>query len=331
MGTQKLMGLIGGIVVTLIALAFFGPLTGAANNLYLQFTEHCEVDGDPTLALRNIPTPEDGMVTLPVEQYSAGAFVWGTSDAYGFQQSKCTIGRSAVPVQWLQGANYAQGASTLPSEIQAGTLPDGTDWRVFNYLAGGTKATYMMEWEGYTEDGLQVQIATPLCGENKPPLECTTTDVFTFPNVINNFPIAGSGQPGDWLRAAEITKRFQAINKLIISLMPLMLVISFLAATWGSLYEYSQSPDGGIRDAIAWETRTLIILMITVYMAPVFLEFAGGAALVSSSGAYQATKQFGAITTLLFSLLPLIFTLGVIGVMVVRGVKTFKSIKGNMG
>ena len=316
MGSQKLMAMIGGVVVTLIALAFFGPLTGAANNLYLQFAEHCIIEGDPTLAVRNVATPEnDRIVILPVQEYIGTAFAWGTNNNWGFADSQCIVQKSAIPNRWLLQASYTE----TPSVTQHGVFSDGTTWNVIPYQNGGTPA-YLLVWQVYSEDGLIMGVATPLDG-----------DSFVIPPALQTYPLAGGNSSGEWLQAREITKRFATINTLLISLMPLMLVISFLASAWGSLYSHAASgSDGGIKDAIAWETRTLVILMIAVYLAPIFLSFAEGAALVSSSGAYQTTKQFGAIINLIFTLMPLAFTLGILTIVVVRGVKTYKSVRGNM-
>ena len=322
------MALVGGVVVVLIAFAFYGPLTGAANNLYLQFIEHCEVDGDPTLAVRNFPTPGSGMQTFPVDRYTpASRQTWGTDNSQGFQLSHCAIGRSAVPTHWLQTSTYQNAVATAtPSTVGSGTMDDGTDWYVFSYSVNNVPV-WLMIWQVYTEDGLEVGLASPLSDSSTVP--CTTDcDQFTFPNSVTTFPLAASHVSGEWLQAREITKRFGAINKLLISLLPLLLVISFLASAWGSLYAYATASDGGIKDAISWETMTLVALMIAVFLAPVFFEFAEGAALVASSGAYQTTKQFGAIISLLFSLMPLAFTIGVIGIAVQRGYRTVQNMRG---
>jgi len=145
-----------------------------------------------------------------------------------------------------------------------------------------------------------------------------------LPDAVNIYAV----KDGVWTTQAAITSRFGNIMNLLVSLMPLLLVIAFLANAWGALYNYASSTDGGIGKAVNMEVVVLVAMMVAVFLGPSFLEFAGLAASVNESGQYGNTLRFQNIARLLFELLPLGFTIGILGLTVTRGVTTLRQVRG---
>ena len=108
-----------------------------------------------------------------------------------------------------------------------------------------------------------------------------------------------------------ITKQFGSINKLLVSLVPLMLVVAFIASSWSALHGYAKG-EGAISKAVATEVGALVLAMVGIFLAPTFLDFANNAMEVTATGQLTSTNQFATIISLIFGILPLGYTIGII-------------------
>ena len=112
-----------------------------------------------------------------------------------------------------------------------------------------------------------------------------------------------------------VLTQFASINRLLIQLLPLLLVISFIGS--GVMSGMNISGGGNIQTAIKYEVMILIITLVGVNLAPTLFEFIAGAA-STTSGIYSVTGQFSGIIDLIFGILPILITIGLMSLVSYR-------------
>ena len=118
-----------------------------------------------------------------------------------------------------------------------------------------------------------------------------------------------------------VLTQFSSINRLLIQLLPLLLVISFIGS--GVMSGMNISGGGNIQTAIKYEVMILIIALVGVNLAPTLFEFIAGAA-STTSGGLSVTGQFSGIIDLIFGILPILITIGLMSLVSYR---TYSQIK----
>ena len=112
-----------------------------------------------------------------------------------------------------------------------------------------------------------------------------------------------------------VLTQFSSINRLLIQLLPLLLVISFIGS--GVMSGMNISGGGNIQSAIKYEVMILIIALVGVNLAPTLFEFIAGAA-STTSGGLSVTGQFSGIIDLIFGILPILITIGLMSLVSYR-------------
>ena len=112
-----------------------------------------------------------------------------------------------------------------------------------------------------------------------------------------------------------VLTQFSSINRLLIQLLPLLLVISFIGS--GVMSGMNISGGGNIQTAIKYEVMILIIALVGVNLAPTLFEFIAGAA-STTSGGLSVTGQFSGIIDLIFGILPILITIGLMSLVSYR-------------
>ena len=121
---------------------------------------------------------------------------------------------------------------------------------------------------------------------------------------------------------------FGSINKLVLSLLPLVIVVGFMGTSFVSLYRNRNSGGGGIANAIKVEVGTLIVALIAIFVSPIALDFIGSASQVVTGETLNNTLTFGDIMELLFGFMPVGITLGIIALIGWRGYQSYKDMRG---
>ena len=121
-----------------------------------------------------------------------------------------------------------------------------------------------------------------------------------------------------WLTPSGTLSTFGSINKLLLSLLPLLLVTAFIATAGMSLYQYAMTTSGGLQGAIKGELLALVLGLLALYVAPTVLSFLEVAASVTDGG-LTVTSSFGNLIDLVLGLVPTIYVVGIIGVITWRG------------
>ena len=136
------------------------------------------------------------------------------------------------------------------------------------------------------------------------------------------------GSDWAWTTPADTLTQFGSINKLVLSLLPLVIVVGFMATSFINLYTNRSSGGMGIANAIKAEVGTLVIALIAIFVSPVGLDYIASSSQVVSGGSVTITNQFASIMSLLFGFMPVGMTLGIIGLIGWRGYSAYKGLRG---
>ena len=146
-------------------------------------------------------------------------------------------------------------------------------------------------------------------------------------SVSGDAGTAGAVTGCEWVPVPDVLKKFATINKLMASILPLMVVIGFMSVGFLTARRYT---GGSITQMVSGEVMGLIIVIVAIYLMPILIQFITEAA-VMNDGRLQSQTKFGTIIGLVFSLLPLTFVLGIMGVTMSSGYKAVRSFGGGTG
>ena len=104
--------------------------------------------------------------------------------------------------------------------------------------------------------------------------------------------------------------RFGAINKLLLSLLPLIVVVGFMATSFISLYNNQQGGGMGIANAIKGDVSMLVIALIVIFVSPIALDY------------------IGSIMEILFGFMPVGLVLSIVGMIGYRGYSAVQGMRG---
>ncbi len=132
---------------------------------------------------------------------------------------------------------------------------------------------------------------------------------------------------GTWITPSPTLSRFGSINRTVISILPLVVVIGFMASAGLS----GLTGSGQIGGIIRGEVGALIFVLIAISLGPVIFDTLGDASEVVDGDTLSVTKEFGSIQTLILGFVPVIFTLGIIALVGYRAHGAYRSMRGGSG
>ena len=135
----------------------------------------------------------------------------------------------------------------------------------------------------------------------------------------------------EWTKPAGTLTQFGSINKLVLSLLPLVIVVGFMATSFINLYSNRSSGGMGIANAIKGEVGALVIALIAIFVSPIGLDYIASSSQVVSDGTVTITNQFASIMSLLFGFMPVGMTLGIIGLIGWRGYSAYRGLRSGKG
>ena len=144
------------------------------------------------------------------------------------------------------------------------------------------------------------------------------------------YTITTTGFGGVWTTPAKTLTKFGGINKLVLSLLPLVVVVGFMSTSFMSLYS-NRSGGQSVGNTIKAEVGALVIALIAIFVSPIALDYIATSSVVISDGQLSSTKEFGLIMELLFGFMPVGLTLGIIALVGWRGQKAYSGMKGGGG
>jgi membrane protein YdbS with pleckstrin-like domain len=130
-----------------------------------------------------------------------------------------------------------------------------------------------------------------------------------------------------WFSPSKVVTRFGTINQLLASILPLMLAVGFLST--GYLAGRRLSGGMNMMQSIGMEVMFLVVAIVAVFLTPTLIGFLQEAGAVTEGG-LSVTSKFGAIIDLVLAVIPLVFTVAVMGITLKSGAGALKG-KGGGG
>ena len=116
-----------------------------------------------------------------------------------------------------------------------------------------------------------------------------------------------------WIKVPSLFSQFNSLNTTIISLLPVIVVAGYVILAGVGLVQNN----GGMREmgkTVLISVGTMVASVVLMYLLPVIVGFIVSAGGVVDSGQYAVNNEFGAITTLLFSIMPTLLVVSIIGI-----------------
>ena len=187
----------------------------------------------------------------------------------------------------------------------------------------GNAATGTVELR--TDSGVDFTVPTPT----------SASTVKTSTAVVDDLSAAAAGASAAaafpnavWALPGEVMSRFQGINRLVTSILPVLVTVGLFAVVGFGAAKMWRGGDMG--SSIGVEVGIVIVVVVVMNLAPsMFDGIIEGA--TANAGQYGVTSQFSGITDLLFGLLPLLVVLSLIGLLAWRGYSGYKSFQGGGG
>ena len=211
-----------------------------------------------------------------------------TANSYWYNPTAGVFGGAGIPV--TRNGNSCQIAETVTGDATG-------------LLAGAATL--------YSSRGENVKTVTIATAGTIP----ATTDLVT----------ANSNGAG-WHSVPSVMQTFGAVTRLVISLMPLLLSAAMVTVAATSLLHLGRGGAESISAGIMTALFGLVIGLVTLFVTSPIFDAIILAAQVNSSGSQAATMQFGPITGIIFSLIPLVLVAGTLG-MISSGL--YKHFSGN--
>ncbi len=122
-----------------------------------------------------------------------------------------------------------------------------------------------------------------------------------------------------WVKVPALFEQFNSLNTTIISLLPVVVVAGYVILAGVGLVKNT----GGMREmgkTVLTAVGGLVASVVLMYLLPVIITFIVDAGSVVASGQYSVNNEFGTITTLLFSIMPTLLVVSIIGIYAGAGI-----------
>ena len=132
---------------------------------------------------------------------------------------------------------------------------------------------------------------------------------------------------GTWTTPSKNMKRFIGVNRLITSVLPLLIYVSYLTVVgFGSM----RLATGGLDKMIVLEIIGLIVMLVGVRLAEPMFDAIETAA-EANDGRYGVTAQFQGVSDILLGVFPILVVLSLFTIVAVSGFSNVRKFKREGG
>ena len=139
------------------------------------------------------------------------------------------------------------------------------------------------------------------------------------------------GSDSHWRAVPSLLTQFGGIGILILSVLPIIVLVSYLGVAGMGLVEYGKGlSQGGIVQAVGGAVMSLIVYVVVLQILPTVIDAIIGGSQVTS-GQYTVTSQFSGVMGIVFAAIPILLC---VALLATSGLMTFskaQSFRSNMG
>ena len=270
------------VVGIIIGFVFMGLLYGYNEQLYASLSDHCDINSERVRTLR-LPdrTSTNFNLTGGTSNSCTFAAIAGVSTTGGVGADNKAEATTAINAL-LPGAAFTTPSGTSGTHTVTFETPNGTEVPIlFNFgVRSGSTTTTIWAWSS--------NAAT------------STAATTTLP---------GSGN--EWNQQIGLGGQFRTLTFLLIAVIPLALVAAVIAQAVPLIMSGGSS---NVTDIVNKQTMGLLIAAAVIITAPILFEQASNAQ--NDLVGLGSAAQFLTITDLIFDLVPLVYTIGVMGLII---------------
>ena len=313
-----------GIVLFLVSLALFPIIQQNADSYLMVFQQRCTTDdGASQNFKKGFAVDSNGEIISPaIDVYAGGA-------------SACA--NVATPAEPSTENEYTITASGAVSLISGKTVSDvedivdehGEDIPKAPLSSSTANAAY--NFNGGTAVASLTKIG--LCSSNeKDDTAGGTITAATGSSADTACFRLATGTGTNQVKVAqplEVTRFLSGLSQLIIRIIPILSVVSFLALSAASLFNYSMgSGAGDVSKMIGMAIGGLIAIVVILNLAPTLFAGLDDAYAWTDSDRLTIMEQFGEITRLIVRFVPTIFTASVLTIVGAQNWLAYKNVQG---
>ena len=118
-----------------------------------------------------------------------------------------------------------------------------------------------------------------------------------------------------WVDVPSLLDQFGGIGRLVLSVMPIMVLASFLGLVAMGLIDYGRGmSQGGIAGAVGAAIIQLIVVIVLLEVLPTVIDAMVDANQSATGGSLSVNTQFSGIMGIIFAALPLLLIVGILGI-----------------
>ena len=314
-----------GIVLFLVSLALFPIIQQNADSYLMVFQQRCTTDdGQSQNFKKAFAVDSNGeIISRAVDVFAGGASNCAnvTAPAQGSGTNVSTIAKAHVT---------ALTTGKALSDVESIIDEHGEDIPLGAFSAGGMTASgssglYTVGSDAPTSIALCSDITVKGTGSD-------AQDAATSAKIaVACFKLA-TGTGTNQVKVAqplEVTRFLSGLSQLIIRIIPILSVVSFLALSAASLFNYSMgSGAGDVSKMIGMAIGGLIAIVVILNLAPTLFTGLDDAYAWTDSDRLTIMEQFGEITRLIVRFVPTIFTASALTIVGAQNWLAYKNVQG---
>ena len=126
-------------------------------------------------------------------------------------------------------------------------------------------------------------------------------------------PVADLGNNHKWRAVPSLLTQFGGIGKLVLSVLPIVVLASYLGVAGMGLIQYGRGlSQGGIVNAVGGAIIQLIVYVVLLKILPVVMDAMIGSSSVTD-GQYTVTGTFGSVINIVFAAAPILLVVALLG------------------
>ena len=304
MGSQAITAGIFGTIVLVLAFILYTPLVDSMDGLILYWSDSCNYQseryvrvyvGQPAVS----GTANNVYDTTEKKFYGSGGGVQASSAAGNCTFSEFAVSpTSAAPVGTSgtqSGQTAGVGAPTIDLYNERGQL-------VFTQVRGGRA----------TGSALSNELATTVFPVGTVPAQ-QGRSVSTGGGAYTQDAITNIGTGHKWRAVPSLLTQFGGIGKLVLSVLPIVVLASYLGVAGMGLIQYGRGlSQGGIVNAVGGAIIQLIVYVVLLKILPVVMDAMIGSSSVTD-GQYTVTGTFGSVINIVFAAAPILLVVALLG------------------
>ena len=275
MNTSAIVAIIMGVLMMVLSFVLFPTLNSAMDDLMLYWVDSCELNNERFVRAYAGATSGTADNTYISGGDEKGNF-YGSGKTVGLYNGACGV---------INGVANRTGSVTLTP---------------FN---DGLYTGY------YNERGKSISFGAVLDATGSSPSLVATAPIAAA--ATNYQPVTNA----KWINVPSILDQFGGIGRLVLSVMPIMVLASFLGLVAMGLIEYGRGmSQGGIAGSVGAAIIQLIVVIVLLEVLPTVIDAMVDANQSATGGSLTVNQQFSGIMAIIFAALPLLLVVGILGI-----------------